>query len=415
MEDVCEDDMTLSKPLSDSDESVDDAGASSRSDGKPPLSYIALIAQAIEGSPGNRATLGEICNFIKSKYPYYRSRFPQWQNSIRHNLSLNDCFIKTARSPGNPGKGNYWQIHPRAKNMFENGSLLRRRKRFKEESFDMNRHLYHPYFTIPAGAYVPHAPPSYYFSPEMYQRQFLNQIRGSEILPLVQPPLPPNFGLVQAASMGMPYHLNYQPRALLNTQPPLPIRTTPEPLAYPNLPHFTSNPPNISERLSPSTSPNAYSPKARSPEVCSPKLERECTPSKQCCSQSSPSLPSPTSDSSDSAISVKQKRSSPPRTNFSIDFILKPKNSATSLSSPPSSPKKSSQSDSSAIGDLPPNNSPQHFLNESSNSSYSNPSSYSHHTNNAALELRAANIRQMNGLAARFYSDVESSLGSKKS
>ncbi|KAJ8681321.1 hypothetical protein QAD02_017108 [Eretmocerus hayati] len=35
------------------------------------------------------------------------------------------------RGPHRPGKGAYWALHPAALSMFENGSLLRRRKRFK--------------------------------------------------------------------------------------------------------------------------------------------------------------------------------------------------------------------------------------------------------------------------------------------
>lgn len=96
---------------------------------KPALSYIALIAMAIWNAPDRKLTLSQICEFIMNKFDYYREKFPAWQNSIRHNLSLNDCFVKVPREPGNPGKGNYWTLHPDAEGMFDNGSFLRRRKR----------------------------------------------------------------------------------------------------------------------------------------------------------------------------------------------------------------------------------------------------------------------------------------------
>ena len=114
---------------------VDKPGAYRRAytHAKPPYSYISLITMAIQSAPSKMMTLSEVYQWIMDLFPFYRANQQRWQNSIRHSLSFNDCFVKVPRSPDKPGKGSYWSLHPDAGNMFENGCYLRRQKRFKCE------------------------------------------------------------------------------------------------------------------------------------------------------------------------------------------------------------------------------------------------------------------------------------------
>ncbi|XP_076010653.1 forkhead box protein Q1b [Genypterus blacodes] len=97
---------------------------------KPPYSYIALIAMAIRESSSGRLTLAEINDYLMKKFPFFRGSYTGWRNSVRHNLSLNDCFLKVLRDPSRPwGKDNYWMLNPHSEYTFADGVFRRRRKR----------------------------------------------------------------------------------------------------------------------------------------------------------------------------------------------------------------------------------------------------------------------------------------------
>eukprot|EP00112_Aurelia_sp_Birch-Aquarium-sp1_P021250 Seg567.7 transcript_id=Seg567.7/GoldUCD/mRNA.D3Y31 product="Forkhead box protein B1" protein_id=Seg567.7/GoldUCD/D3Y31 len=99
-------------------------------DEKPPYSYVALCAMAIHSSPNKMMTLSQIYKFITDNFPFYQKNSTKWQNSLRHNLSFNDCFIKVLRGTEHGGKGSYWTLHPDCAEMFQDGSFLRRKRRF---------------------------------------------------------------------------------------------------------------------------------------------------------------------------------------------------------------------------------------------------------------------------------------------
>ncbi|KAI7885267.1 hypothetical protein K492DRAFT_172191 [Lichtheimia hyalospora FSU 10163] len=104
-------------------------------DTKPPYSYATLIAQAINSTPEKRMTLNSIYMYIHERYPYFKMENAGWQNSIRHNLSLNKAFVRVPRQGNEHGKGSYWTIDPEAESQFPNG-IYKPNKRLANTSKD---------------------------------------------------------------------------------------------------------------------------------------------------------------------------------------------------------------------------------------------------------------------------------------
>ncbi|XP_008435935.1 forkhead box protein K2 [Poecilia reticulata] len=125
--------VLTSEIIGDNSQSENDKEASGedspKDDSKPPYSYAQLIVQAITMAPDKQLTLNGIYTHITKNYPYYRTADKGWQNSIRHNLSLNRYFIKVARSQEEPGKGSFWRIDPASEGKLIEQAFRKRRPR----------------------------------------------------------------------------------------------------------------------------------------------------------------------------------------------------------------------------------------------------------------------------------------------
>lgn len=136
---------------------------------KPFISYACLIAEAINSSPQERLTLADIYKYLMERYPYFRHTKNGWQNSIRHNLSLNRAFQKVPRSPGEPGKGMFWVIDREHRHLVEGKPYQRKQAasagaaaglaRGRQPSYQQLPNMQPPFPANPRGNQVPPPPP----------------------------------------------------------------------------------------------------------------------------------------------------------------------------------------------------------------------------------------------------------------
>lgn len=106
-------------------------------------SYADLIAEAITTAPERRLTLSQIYRWMEEHVPYFRScsgagsggssggsSSAGWKNSVRHNLSLLDRFVRVQNE--DKGQSSWWTVDPDAKP--GRGSRTRRRAASMEVS-----------------------------------------------------------------------------------------------------------------------------------------------------------------------------------------------------------------------------------------------------------------------------------------
>lgn len=94
---------------------------------KPDLSYVELVGRAILSASEDTVLLADIYEWILSNYPYFRTAKASWKSSVRHHLSVSECFSKGTRARN--GRGFNWTIHPAFLEDFRMGDFTRRNGR----------------------------------------------------------------------------------------------------------------------------------------------------------------------------------------------------------------------------------------------------------------------------------------------
>ncbi|XP_058046512.1 forkhead box protein M1 [Ahaetulla prasina] len=103
---------------------------------RPPYSYMAMIQFAINSTEKKRMMLKDIYGWIEDHFPYFKHvAKPGWKNSVRHNLSLHDMFVRETSANG---KIAFWTIHPEANRYLTLDQVFKQQKR---PTLDLQKNL----------------------------------------------------------------------------------------------------------------------------------------------------------------------------------------------------------------------------------------------------------------------------------
>ena len=99
-----------------------------------PYSAVVLIAMAISQSAHKKLSLGNICEVILQKFPYYQKHETVLRRSVRHNLGVNDCFVKVSlecypQGEADDHKECLWKLDSSSAEMFKYDTLSSPRQR----------------------------------------------------------------------------------------------------------------------------------------------------------------------------------------------------------------------------------------------------------------------------------------------
>ena len=113
----------------------------------PAESYVTIIGKALMSVLQQEMIVGEIYRFFIDYNPYFFHATLNWRSTVRHNLSVNPCFV----SKGKAGRLNLWGVHPAYLENFSKGIFTKRmanRPKIRQQRSTSGVQHHHPYTRV---------------------------------------------------------------------------------------------------------------------------------------------------------------------------------------------------------------------------------------------------------------------------